>query len=142
MVFLVDQQGYLIEPKLHDGFVDGIRLEGEGRVTVLLRTLGGERLIMDLIGVEAFACDDFREGNIILDVQIVSGIAPNENSLDRLYGVPHNAAEQAHHDRHQLFLAHKIERIAKGLLSLVAISPSYGCALSAVCQEVSIAPFE
>jgi len=98
--------------------------------------------MMQMIGVEAFVCDDFREGNIICDVQIVSGIAPSNNLLDRLYRAPHSTAEQDYHDRHHLLVARKVENIKAGSLFLVVLNPSYGCDLRALCQEVIIVSHE
>jgi hypothetical protein len=141
MAFSFDQHGFLANPTLHDGFVDGLLLEDEKRATVLLRTVGGEKFKMQLNGVEAFVCDDFRQGNIILHIQIFSGIAPDDNSLGRLYGPPHPSAAQEYHDRYKLLLTQKIEKIKEGLLSLVAIDPSYGCDLRAICQEVIITAY-
>ena len=45
------------------------------------------------------------------------------------------------HDRYKLLLTQKIEKIKEGLLSLVAIDPSYGCDLRAICQEVIITAY-
>ena len=140
MTFSIDDHGYLRSPYLHDGFVDGILLAGESAVTVLLRDVKDRTFSMQLIGVEHLACDDFRQGNIILHVQIVSGIAPNDDTLRSLLGPPHPKAAQEFHDRHEQFLQKKIEKIKAGSLTLVSIDPSYGCYLRALCRDVVISP--
>src|SRR5262249_31606368 len=57
VTFVVDQNGYLTTPILHDGFVDGVQLTGDKSAAVALRTIHGERFSMQMIGLEALACD-------------------------------------------------------------------------------------
>ena len=134
MAFVLDDHGYLRDPNLHDGLVDGIHLPSDTAVTVSLRDIQGQRFSMQLIGAVAFVCDDFRLGNIILDVQIASRVTPDMDTLGSLFGTPHPSAAEGH----ARALERYAEKIREGTLALVTINPSYGCTLTALCREVLI----
>jgi hypothetical protein len=134
----IDDNGFLRSPNLHDGFLDGILLAGENRATVLLRTVAGQSFSMQIIGVEALVCNDFRQGNIIFDVQIVSRVVASEDTLGHLFVPPHPDAALEFHDEHKRFLGRQISRIKDGELKLVSIESSYGCNLKALCQDITI----
>jgi hypothetical protein len=93
---------------------------------------------MQLAGLEAFVCNDFRQGNIILSVQIISAFAPSEDAVTLLFVPPHPSAAKEFHDRYSQFLKKQIEMVTRGALTFVTIDPSYGCNVSALCQEVLI----
>lgn len=107
-------------------------------MTVLLRDESGQALSMQLVGTEALVCNNFRQGNIVGDVQIVSGIAPYADMLNLLLDPPHPKAAEEFHDRHRRFVKQKIGQNKDGSLSLVSIDPSYGCKRIALCREVAI----
>src|SRR5262249_53568780 len=138
VTFSVDERGSLKSPNLHDGFVDGVVLEGEKRVAVSLRDVSGQVFSMRLIEVEALVCNEFRQGNIILDITIFSGIAPDDDALGSLFGSPHPSVAREHHEQHKRLLQDRSDKIRKGVLKLVSIEPSYGCSLTALCGEVII----
>lgn len=138
MMFKVDDRGFLTSPNLHDGFVDGVQLVSENAVDVSLRDVRGKTFVMQLVGVEALLCEDFRLGNIILDVQIVSGAAPDKDIINSMFVPPHPAAAREFHDRHEGFLERKIDKVSEGTLKLILIVPSCGCSLRALCREVNI----
>jgi hypothetical protein len=68
MEFSVGDHGFLRSPNLHDGFVDGVLLTGDESATVMMRDVTGQTFSMQLIGIKALVCDDFRQGNIILSI--------------------------------------------------------------------------
>ena len=140
MAFGLDDHGFLRDPNLHDGIVDGIHLVSDKAVVVSLRDAHRQTFSMQLVGVEALVCDDFRLGNIILDVQITSDVAPDKDTLGSLFVPPHPSAAEEFHDQHARFLDRHADRIKEGTLVLVSIAPSYGCKLVALCREVLISP--
>lgn len=140
MSFVVDQNGLLTEPNLHDGFVDGIQLIGKNSAVVALRNVHGQTFSIQLMGLEALVCDEFRQGNIILDVQITSGKPPSKDALSSLYVAPHPSAAAEYHDKHARFIQAQTDRITQGDLVLVLIEPSYGCQLIALCRELLVSP--
>ena len=54
-------------PTFHDAQIVGIRLLEEGNVEISLLTEAGKRCALILHSVARFRCDNFREGNIVLD---------------------------------------------------------------------------
>jgi hypothetical protein len=138
MELVLDDRGFLSHPNLHDGFVDGINLVGEKAAAVLLRDVHGQTFSMQLAGAEALVCDNFQMGNIILDVQITSGVAPNRDTLGSLFVSPHPSAAKEFHDQHAQFLERHVAEVKERALVLVSIVPSYGCKLIALCREVQI----
>jgi len=94
-----------------------------------------------LEGLEALHVEDFREGNIISLVEIVTGHPPHaDTDFDRLFVPPHPSAAEQYHDAHALVLKRQIARIENGETSLVLIVPSYGADLLAVCREAIFRP--
>ncbi len=134
MEYVLGPQGFLRDPHLHDGFVDGVRMADDKTAVLSLRDIRGQRFTMQLIGVERLVCDDFRQGNIILSIEIVSGMAPNMDALGSLF---HLLPEEAR-DQPPPYLELRAKQVAEGSLVLVTIEPSYGCKLTALCRQVLI----
>lgn len=83
--------------------------------------------------------EDFRDGNIISMVEVVSGSLPYEHAgLERLFQPPHPAAAEEYQKAHAIVLERQAARIASGEVSLVVIVPSYGADLLAICREVTV----
>ncbi|WP_226018574.1 hypothetical protein [Novosphingobium sp. FKTRR1] len=123
----------------HDGLLTGIVL-GEQAATIFLRKSTGEDYTLMLSGLEVLQMEDFRQGNIILMIEVVSGQLPYLHSgFERLFVPPHPAAAEQYHQAHAGVVARQASRIATGEASLVVIVPSYGADLLAICREVSLA---
>jgi hypothetical protein len=56
----------------HDGDLTSVEV-GEGTAALGLRHVDGRRFSLTLAGVEALAVNDFREGNIVLELHEVTG---------------------------------------------------------------------
>lgn len=124
----------------HDGYVTGIRLREEA-ATIYLRQVSGAEYELLLEGLEALQVEDFREGNIISLVEVVTGRIPYaDTDFDRLFVSPHPSAAAQYHDAHALVLKRQIARIENGEASLVIIVPSYGADLLAFCREAIFRP--
>lgn len=124
----------------HDGLLTGIVL-GSDTATILLQRTTGEEYKLTLAGLEVLHMEDFRQGNIISMVEVVSGQAPYEHSgLERLFGLPHPSAAEEYHRTHAAVVERQSARIANGEVSMVVIVPSYGADLIAICRDVSLAP--
>src|SRR5262249_27101906 len=85
---------------------------------------------MTLKGLDRLRCLDFRQGNIILDVVIVSGESPDKNALRYLLDLEDDETPD--------FLLDRIEKIEQGILTFVNITPSYGCEVLALCSELCL----
>jgi len=127
-------------PRFHDGYVTGIRLR-DGAATIYLREVSGGDYELLLEGLETLHVEDFREGNIILCVEVVTGRRPNaDTDFNSLFVPPHPTADVQYHEAHALLLRQQIERIESGHVSLIQIVPSYGADLLAICREVVCTP--
>jgi hypothetical protein len=59
---------------LHDGTITGLRLIEPTSLRVDVSDWRGNRYAITLTGLQRLKCLDFREGNIILDVEVYSDI--------------------------------------------------------------------
>jgi hypothetical protein len=138
MSFALDPHGYLIEPQLHDGYIIGLDLGEEGVLRIRLRDLSGMRFVMRLVGLSRLISDEFREANIIFDIAIFRGEPPPAELVGALLGELHPSVGSPYREQHQLAIEECTRRIAENETTLVNISPSYGCGLLALCQEVFV----
>jgi hypothetical protein len=67
----------------HDGGLDGVVLGPNEEVHIGLRSVEGERRVLTLTGVKAMAVDEFREGNIVLDISLFAASKLNEHTVLR-----------------------------------------------------------
>jgi hypothetical protein len=96
-----------------------------------ISTVDGSLYRVELLGVERLRADNFREGNIVLDMTVRSGQSVNERDLLTVLSI-----EDA--SKHQDFVDSFVKRVRSGSLSLVEINPSYGCALACLCTSLEI----
>jgi hypothetical protein len=126
----------MIIPSFHDGHVTSIVL-GEKAATLGLKKSDGLDFELLLSGVEALQVEDFRQGNIVLELQVIAGRDPKvvgiDEYLERLFPSPHAKAASKYHETHSAFLAARIAKIISGEAALVIVTPSYGCNLVAYC---------
>jgi hypothetical protein len=124
-------------PHFHDGLLTGVVL-GDKTATVFLRQSSGEEYRLLLSGLEVLQMEDFRQGNIISMVEVVTNRLPYEHvGIERLFEPPHPSAAKQYHEAHARVVAQQLSRIAGGEAALVVIVASYGGDLLAICREVS-----
>jgi hypothetical protein len=125
-------------PSFHDGYLTGIQV-AEGQAMISLRQLKGACYELRLDGVELLQIEDFRQGNIIDRLEIITGREPDGSwYLERLSPVPRPSAAARYHDAHAKSLAALVAGIVSGETTLIAITPSYGADLVAVCREATL----
>jgi hypothetical protein len=73
------------------------------------------------------APDDFRQGNIILDVPISVGAAIEVEDVAYAYGLEPNEKK---------ILPQTMERLVRERRMVVRVNPSYGCTLVCICNSV------
>jgi hypothetical protein len=117
-------------PHFHDGAVDSLSLKNNTILEIGIANVNGENYKLILNGLDRLRCLDFRQGNIILDVSIVSGESPDKSALRYLLDLKEDEAPD--------FLLDKIEKIERGILTFVNITPSYGCEVLALCSDVRL----
>lgn len=102
----------------------------------------GARSEVTLHLVEALLMNDFRQGNIVLDLEILEGEdalgAEAGQLLAQLFPEPHTAAPTEVHDRHRALIAGRTARLRSREAVLISISPSYGACLVAFCASISV----
>ena len=132
----------------HDGYLVSVSVKDHTAV-LGLKQVGGDEFVMTLGGLEALSIDGFRQGNIILDLWMVSGNQPTSDDLQTLeldevmevlFPGPHPSAAAQYHKAHSVFLETKLERVRSGDASLVLIIPAYGADLYAFCTSVDLQP--
>ena len=132
----------------HDGYLVSITVK-EHTAVLGLKQVDGEEFVMTLGGVEALSIDGFREGNIILDLFMVSGQQPTSQNLqmvepaefmDVLFPGPHPEAAVQYHEAHAAIMQKKLEKVRAGEAALVIVVPAYGADLYAYCGSVDLDP--
>lgn len=127
-------------PHFHDGYLTGLRLR-EGAATLYLREVDGSEYDLILEGLEALHIEDFREGNIISHVEIVTGRTPYTHiDFDRLFDPPGPSVAMQYREKHAAFLKRQIARIESGEVCLIVIEASYGAQMLAICREAACHP--
>ena len=118
------------QPQLHDGLLEGIIVTNDKSSTLTLRDISGVRYELELGAVEYLCENDFREGNIILDLTVEWGKNCDVSLLRTLFS-------NKQLERHPGFLDALLQRIEAEGLALVSIDPSYGCSFLALCRTVN-----
>jgi len=114
----------------HDGQVEGWSLLPNKSLRIDIADVTGGKFSMFLQNVRSFKGNNFREGNIILDVEIVRNADPGIDRLRSLFDLEPTASPA--------FLLIGMRQVQEGELTFVAINPSYGCEISALCENVTI----
>jgi hypothetical protein len=117
------------QPQLHDGLLEGIIVKNDKSSILTLRDTQGVQYELELGGVEYLFANDFREGNIILDLTVERGKNCDLSLLRALFS-------SKHLERHPGFLDVLLQRVEAEDLALVSIDPSYGCSFLALCRTI------
>jgi len=137
MKYKLNELGFMIEPDFHDGNLTGIRTF-DTTVELTMQHLFEGTFQVRLVDVEELQADEFKLGNIVMNVRLTSGNRPTPEDLSTLYPGAHPTAPPRVHDQHIEFIERQISRIEQQEVILFQISASYGCDLSAVCKKVEV----
>jgi hypothetical protein len=127
--YVCDRNGIVVKPKFHDARLTGIELHSEHDVRLSIQASARDRYIVALLGVRRLRADEFREGNIILDVTIERGADCDPDLLAELYDLRDGNP----------YVATLLSEVRTNNLALAQLNPSYGCRLLALCKDVTIA---
>ncbi|MBW6423142.1 hypothetical protein KX729_16920 [Rhizobium sp. XQZ8] len=141
MIYKRNELGFMIEPDFHDGYLTGIRTFDKTVELTMKHLVKGAFQIL-LLEVEELQADEFKLGNIVMNVRLTSGTRPSPEDLSILHPHPHPAVPKYVHDQHADFRERQISRIAQREVILFQMSASYGCDLSAICKKVEIQTLE
>lgn len=67
-----DPDGTVTGFPYHDGQLDGLLVNEDKEVLLAVRSIDGERRLVRLCGVEHLNVDEFRQGNIVVDMYVMS----------------------------------------------------------------------
>jgi hypothetical protein len=128
----------LMVPDLKDGKILGLYLPCKGSLIIHTQTRQGDRYDLELTGLRRLRCDMFLEENDIYSIEILHKTEPRPESLFPIAGEP--PAREPYRSRHQDWIGELSKAILEGALTLVCIEPSYGCALTALCERLRVGP--
>jgi hypothetical protein len=114
--------------RYHDANLVGIRMESNSTQAVL-SFVREDGLNVDLIlkGVKHLRCDNFREGNIVLDVENRTGVKIGRDVVEKAVGVSDGESSQ--------YIFELCAKIESGELVLIQLLESYGTNVVAVCES-------
>ena len=112
--------------------VTGLRLRNEGLAEIFLSDVNQRPYVLRLQGIKRLKCDDFLEGNIILELEIAQGRPIESAQIRELFGLDA--------DEKETLVAEQQRLIASGEAMFVRITPSYGCTLLALCAAAELLP--
>lgn len=120
--------GAIARPRLHDGVICGILLQ-EDQLVLPVQLVDGSKHCLVMQGVERLRVDDFRQGNIILDVTVASGAQIDPADVAYACDIGVEAAP---------LLQKTIDRLIERDLIVVRINPSYGCSAVCICSRIGV----
>ena len=112
--------------QFHDGFVNGVLVEG-AVAHVFLATYTGQQFVLAIEGLSGLKLEEFREGNIILDVLTRDGDELTIADVMELYGY-----------RDEVSALKNLESVRDENLALLEINPSYGASLLALAKTIQL----
>lgn len=118
-----------MEPNFHDGYINGV-LVAEESASIFLRTVSSEKFTIVLHGVKSLVMNDFRQGNIILDLEWVDAVNVSDSAILDYYSMPEGEVA--------VLRERWINEIKGRQLQAIEISPSYGADLTAIFREREI----
>jgi hypothetical protein len=127
MTLVLDGEGILRDPGLHDGLLLGIVLSPNGdKLTLLCRDVDGKEFRLTIPELVRLRVDEFMLGNIIFDVSIREGDNCPPESVQRAYSYDDDSARK--------YLPSRLKEIRDGRWTLVEVGTSYGCELFALSR--------
>jgi hypothetical protein len=140
MDFELDEEGLLLKPEIHDGYLLGVELPEEGIARLTLENLSGDRFAVQMERVDRLLCDGFAEGNIVREIRITTGREPGNVPLRRLLGKLHPSVQEPCISEHENWVERTRLTIINGEATFLEVVPSYGCEVFAVCGAVTFLP--
>lgn len=123
--FTYDHDGTVTGFPYHDGHLDGLLITEREEVVLALRSIDGEHRLLKLSGVQYLDVDEFRQGNIVIDIYVLS-----KELLSR-------------HEEFSKLVAAKLfvtaEQIRNDSIVFV-LQSAYGAEIVAVCSDVNVGP--
>ncbi len=117
-------------PDFHDGSLDGL-LVSKSQATIFLRTAREEKFMLTLHEVERLHAENFREGNIILSLDLLTPEQLTPEHISEAYGFSADSPSG-------FVMKDWIEAAKKRGLQALEISSSYGCVALALFKSYAL----
>ena len=114
-----------MQPDLHDGSLSGIIVSEAKTLELHCAQVDGRRYVLRLPELVSLRADDFRQGNIILDVKVYESDFPPD-LIRSVYGEEGNADPA--------WLSRELQALRQGPWTLLELRSSYGCHLLALAK--------
>lgn len=112
----------IIEPSVHDAEVIAVSLENEDQINITILNDNKDVIYFYLLGVEKFKCNNFLEGNIILDITVYNSQMVPQELLAQIL----NSDEISFYEK----------KLLNNELVFFSLQPSYGCEILAICRTI------
>lgn len=130
---LLSEDGSIVNPDVHDARILGLVMINKKKLFLPIRLTDGSDLCLALCNVYCLRADDFREGNIILDITVSKGTEVDISDIAYAHGL-----EQFLSSESNTFLNKAVQDFFIGIKLFVQINPSYGCKLVCICDEIQV----
>jgi hypothetical protein len=130
---LISEDDSIIEPNVHDARILGLITLKNKKLLLLIKTTDKSILCFSFNGIDCLRVDDFKEGNIILDITVSRGPEVEVSDIAYAHGL-----EQSVSLEKNLYLDKAVQNFINGKKLFVQINPSYGCKLVCICDGIEI----
>jgi hypothetical protein len=122
----------IVEPNVHDALLLGLVMTTKNKLLLIMQATDAAILYIALNDIECLHADDFRQGNIILDISVFSGHDASADDIAYVYGLDKSSpCDSKYLDKavRDFFIRKKL---------FVQINPSYGCRLACICGGIEL----
>lgn len=129
----LDPHGYAINPNLHDSFVLGIHLEQDTARIEFQSEGDRRRFALILHGLRALRMTEFRLGNIVYGVVLISGKRPSKEDLEPILEGLRPLDLEDNRPANTTYPDRIADEVEQGRATLCIIEPVIGCEMTALC---------
>lgn len=130
---LISEDDSIIDPNVHDSRILGLITLEKKKLLLPMQTTDKSILCIAFNDLDCLRVDDFREGNIILDITVSRGSEVEVSDIAYAYGL-----EQFMPSETNSYLDKAVKSFITGKKLFVQINPSYGCKLVCICGEIEV----
>lgn len=114
---------------LHDSNL--LSIDFENQIKLIFKTTDAKKICVTLLSTKHFFCNGLKEGNIVLEFSLTKGARLTKNLVEMLFD-----AKNSSNPKLQTYIDKIDTALLNGDLVLASLSPSYGCELVAICEDV------
>jgi hypothetical protein len=130
---LISEDDSIIEPNVHDAQILGLIMLEDNRLLLLIQATDKSILCFAFNDLDCLRVDDFKKGNIILDITVSSGSEVEIVDIAYVYGLEKFIPLDKNG-----YLNKAVQSFLNGKKLLVQINPSYGCKVVCVCGGIEV----